>query len=142
MKLFLVLSFINCDFYACLLAVRRASAQQAALSYLVENSRQHLCRIAFGVDRRTCRTNFFVAPPWTHAWARRLGLDTKTRAAPPPGLDARRTHGRGASARRTGMTTWTPGRLEAWDAPRPGGQIAQRRCFSSLFAGKRCFSIK
>jgi hypothetical protein len=35
MKLFLGLSFINCDFYACLLAVRRASARQAALSYLV-----------------------------------------------------------------------------------------------------------
>jgi hypothetical protein len=35
MKLFLVPPFINCDFYACLLAVRRASARQAALPYLV-----------------------------------------------------------------------------------------------------------
>jgi hypothetical protein len=31
----LVPPFINCVFYACLLAVRRASARQAALPYLV-----------------------------------------------------------------------------------------------------------
>jgi hypothetical protein len=35
MKLFLVLSFMNYNFYACLVAVRRASARQATLSYLV-----------------------------------------------------------------------------------------------------------
>jgi hypothetical protein len=35
MKLFLGPPFINYDFYACLLAVRRASARQAALPYLV-----------------------------------------------------------------------------------------------------------
>jgi hypothetical protein len=35
MKLYLVTFFFHCVFYTCLLAVRRASARQVALSYLV-----------------------------------------------------------------------------------------------------------